>query len=91
MLIWLPESLQFMALRGKSPKTLARWLNQIDPGVNASAADQFVVREENKPGIPIIHLFREGRAVPTDPVLGRQFHELAESLLARELAANRRA
>jgi len=65
MLIWLPESLQFMALRGKNPKTLARWLNQIDPGVNASGADQFVVREENKPGVPIIHLFREGRAVPT--------------------------
>ena len=65
MLIWLPESLQFMALRGKSPKALARWLNQVDPGVNASAADQFVVREENKPGVPIIHLFREGRTVPT--------------------------
>src|SRR5256885_13152426 len=31
MLTWVPESLQVMALRGKSPQTLARWLNRVDP------------------------------------------------------------
>jgi AAHS family 4-hydroxybenzoate transporter-like MFS transporter len=65
MLVALPESLQFMALRGKNPKTLAHWLNRVDPAVNATANDEFVVREENKAGVPIIHLFHEGRAVPT--------------------------
>ena len=65
MLVALPESLQFMALRGKNPAQLARWLNEVDPAVNASATDQFVVREENKAGVPIVHLFHEGRAVPT--------------------------
>lgn len=65
MLAALPESLQFMALRGKRPDNLARWLNRIDPTLHASAADAFVVREENKAGVPIFHLFREGRAIPT--------------------------
>jgi len=65
MLIALPESLQFMALRGKNPGQLAGWLNEVDPAVNASPTDQFVVREENKPGVPIVHLFHEGRAIPT--------------------------
>src|SRR5258706_281818 len=65
MLAALPESLQFMALRGKDPATLARRLNAVSPGLGATANDQFVVREENKAGGPIVHLFHEGRAVPT--------------------------
>jgi AAHS family 4-hydroxybenzoate transporter-like MFS transporter len=65
MLIALPESLQFMALRGKRPDKLAHWLNRMDPALRATASDQFVAREENKAGVPIVHLFREGRAVPT--------------------------
>ena len=65
MLAALPESLQFMALRGKDPATLARRLNAVSPGLGATANDQFVVREENKAGVPIVHLFHEGRAVPT--------------------------
>src|SRR5262245_27517844 len=65
MLVALPESLQCMALRGKSPAKLAMWLNQVDPSVKATANDEFVVREENKAGVPIRHLFREGRALAT--------------------------
>jgi len=65
MLVALPESLQFMALRGKSPERLAHWLNQVDPSLRASAGDRFVALEENKAGVPIIHLFHEGRAVAT--------------------------
>ena len=65
MLVALPESLQFMALRGRNPAKLARWLNQVDPSVKATPNDTFVVREENKAGVPIRHLFREGRAVAT--------------------------
>src|ERR1041384_6457937 len=65
MLVALPESLQFMALRGKSPAKLAMWLNQVDPSAQATPNDEFVVREENKAGVPIRHLFREGRAGAT--------------------------
>ena len=65
MIVALPESLQFMALRRKNPAKLAHWLNQVDPSVRATANDEFVVREENKAGVPISHLFREGRAAAT--------------------------
>jgi AAHS family 4-hydroxybenzoate transporter-like MFS transporter len=65
MIFALPESLQFMALRGKNPAKLAQWLNEVDPSLNATGNDQFVAREENKAGVPISHLFREGRAVAT--------------------------
>ena len=65
MLVALPESLQLLALRGRNRERLAHWINQVHPGIHASAADEFVVREENKRGIPIVHLFHEGRALPT--------------------------
>jgi AAHS family 4-hydroxybenzoate transporter-like MFS transporter len=65
MLVALPESLQFMALRGTSPAKLAHWLNEMNPSVKATPDDEFVAREENKAGVPISHLFREGRALAT--------------------------
>jgi MFS transporter, AAHS family, 4-hydroxybenzoate transporter len=65
MIFLLPESAQLMVLRNKSRAQLAKWLNRISPGVNATATSEFVVREENKKGVPLMHLFREGRAVAT--------------------------
>jgi AAHS family 4-hydroxybenzoate transporter-like MFS transporter len=65
MLVALPESLQFMALRGTSPAKLAHWLNEMNPSVKATPDDEFVAREENKAGVPISHLFREGRTLAT--------------------------
>jgi MFS transporter, AAHS family, 4-hydroxybenzoate transporter len=65
MLVALPESLQFMALRGKDPQQLAVWLQRVDPSIKVTGNDRFVVREENKAGVPIVHLFHEGRALPT--------------------------
>jgi AAHS family 4-hydroxybenzoate transporter-like MFS transporter len=65
MLVRLPESLQFMALRGQREQ-LARWLRRIDPAVPVTARTEFVLREEKKAGgVPIAHLFREGRAATT--------------------------
>ena len=65
MLVALPESLQLLALRGRHRESLARWINQVKPGLHASAADDFVVNEENRHGVPIVHLFRDGRALAT--------------------------
>ncbi len=65
MTIALPESLQLMVIRGKNPRNLAAWLNRIDPRVHASASAEFVVREETKSGVPVLHLFRDGRAAAT--------------------------
>jgi len=65
MYVWLPESLQFMALRAKDPAGLAGWLRRIDPTLSVTPATRFVLREENRGGVPAMHLFREGRALGT--------------------------
>jgi len=65
MIVALPESLQLMVIRGKNRRTLAAWVNRIDPRVHASESSAFVVSEEKKSGVPVLHLFRDGRAAAT--------------------------
>jgi MFS transporter, AAHS family, 4-hydroxybenzoate transporter len=65
MFIWLPESLQFLAVRRKRFDLLSRWLKQLDPSLQVDAGTQFVSSETTKSGIPFWHLFREGRAFVT--------------------------
>ena len=65
MFVSLPESLQFLTLRAKDPTRLAGWLKRIDPTLSVTPATQFVLHEENRGGVPAMHLFREGRALGT--------------------------
>jgi AAHS family 4-hydroxybenzoate transporter-like MFS transporter len=65
MLVWLPESLQFLVVRRKGRARIARWLRRIDPTVPLGPDVEFVVREENREGVPAVHLFREGRGAVT--------------------------
>jgi MFS transporter, AAHS family, 4-hydroxybenzoate transporter len=62
MLFWLPESLQFLALHGKDPEKLARWLKRVNPALTITRHTQFAVREGRQKGVPIIKLFEQGRA-----------------------------
>jgi MFS transporter, AAHS family, 4-hydroxybenzoate transporter len=64
MCFWLPESMQFLVLRNKANKVM-KWLRQIKPEAAATPSAEYVVREENRSGVPIGHLFREGRALLT--------------------------
>jgi AAHS family 4-hydroxybenzoate transporter-like MFS transporter len=61
----LPESLQFLAVRGGQQSALARWLKQLDPTIAIDAQTRFVSNEASKAGVPFIHLFREGRGATT--------------------------
>jgi AAHS family 4-hydroxybenzoate transporter-like MFS transporter len=65
MLVWLPESLQFLVVRRKDRAKIARWLMRIDPTVPSGPDVAFVVPEESREGVPVVHLFREGRAAVT--------------------------
>jgi AAHS family 4-hydroxybenzoate transporter-like MFS transporter len=65
MLWGLPESLQFLAVRHTRRDQLARWLKQLDPTLRIGAATQYMVNETSRAGVPILHLFREGRAPVT--------------------------
>jgi AAHS family 4-hydroxybenzoate transporter-like MFS transporter len=47
--VWLPESIRFLVLKGDRPQLVSRTLHRIDPAIDASAADQFVLSDELKP------------------------------------------
>jgi AAHS family 4-hydroxybenzoate transporter-like MFS transporter len=64
MLAWLPESLQFLALSGRS-REIAKWLQRIDPLTSRGTNNVYMVDEQNRKGVPVLHLFREGRALGT--------------------------
>jgi AAHS family 4-hydroxybenzoate transporter-like MFS transporter len=65
MAAWLPESLQFLAVRGRRPAEIARWLRRIRPDVPAGAGVRYLAREERREGLPVLQLFRDGRAAAT--------------------------
>lgn len=65
MIFTLPESLQFSVLRGKKLHRVANWLKRIDPDVTIEPGAEYVVSEENRSGVPVVHLFRDGRTVAT--------------------------
>lgn len=64
MVYRLPESLQFLVLRGGDPEKVRRWLRRIAPTAPLDTA-RFVVDEEKRLGVPVLHLFRDGRALVT--------------------------
>jgi AAHS family 4-hydroxybenzoate transporter-like MFS transporter len=64
MLWGLPESLQFLAVR-RNRNTLVRWLKQLDPRMPIDASTEFITNEPPRAGVPVVHLFREGRSIAT--------------------------
>jgi AAHS family 4-hydroxybenzoate transporter-like MFS transporter len=60
----LPESIQFLAVRGKNPQKVERILRRIAPEF-ASANLRPTPRDTKHEGVPVIHLFTEGRAFGT--------------------------
>jgi len=65
MLVALPESLQFLALKDKSPDRLGGWLRRVDPSTPIGPDVQFVVAEKTKEGFLFANLFRDGRTAGT--------------------------
>jgi len=65
MFFSLPESLQFLAVRRTRLDMLAYWLKKLDPSMQVNASTEFVSNEKAHRGVPIVHLFREGRSKVT--------------------------
>jgi MFS transporter, AAHS family, 4-hydroxybenzoate transporter len=65
MLFMLPESLQFLVLRGKQAGYVRTWLKRIAPDVPVDGSAQLVVREKKREGVPFVQLFQEGRVIAT--------------------------
>jgi MFS transporter, AAHS family, 4-hydroxybenzoate transporter len=65
MFFLLPESLQYLALHGKSPEKLGRWLKRVNPALTITRQTQFLVHEQRQMGVPLIKLFQQGRGGAT--------------------------
>jgi AAHS family 4-hydroxybenzoate transporter-like MFS transporter len=64
MLFALPESLQFLVVRGKQA-SVSRWIKRVAPGLAIDRDTQFVVPEQAKEGVPVVNLLTDGRARAT--------------------------
>jgi len=56
----LPESLQFLVLKGRTAQAKA-WLAKFDPTLALGPATRLAVRERDEGGAPVAELFRAGR------------------------------
>ena len=65
MFFQVPESMQFLVLRGKRPEVVANCLRKIAPSLRIDSDTRYVVPESKKTGAPVAELFRAGRARAT--------------------------
>lgn len=65
MLVWLPESLQFLAQRPAGRDRLRHWLARLNPAAPPSRDTVYFASEEHRGGVPATHLFREERTAVT--------------------------
>jgi AAHS family 4-hydroxybenzoate transporter-like MFS transporter len=62
---WLPESVRFLVSHDRPPAQIVALLRKINPRLQFPADVRFVVDEEIGKGLPVRHLFTEGRAAVT--------------------------
>jgi AAHS family 4-hydroxybenzoate transporter-like MFS transporter len=66
LLTWeLPESVRFLATAGHAPERVAQLLKRVSPNTAFAPDARFIVHEPHLAGIPVVHLFREGRTAVT--------------------------
>jgi AAHS family 4-hydroxybenzoate transporter-like MFS transporter len=61
----LPESVRFLALTGRAHERVAELLARINPKAAFAPGTLFVVHEPHLVGLPVLHLFRDGRTPAT--------------------------
>jgi MFS transporter, AAHS family, 4-hydroxybenzoate transporter len=65
LLVSLPESLAFLVNRGGDARRVAQIVSRIAPDLPDSALGLFSLTEKKLPGVPVVHLFLEGRVIGT--------------------------
>ncbi len=66
LLAWgLPESVRFLATAGHAQERVAQLLKRVSPNTAFAPDARFIVHEAHLAGIPVVHLFREGRTAVT--------------------------
>jgi AAHS family 4-hydroxybenzoate transporter-like MFS transporter len=77
-LMWryMPESMQFLVLRGRRLDRVHGWLRRIAPEVHTGPDTRYVVHETKQDGAPVVELFRAGRGPATLLLWGINFMNL---------------
>ena len=65
LMVKLPESLQFLVIQGADSQRIAGLLAHIDPGLSCPQGACFTSTESATSGVPIAHVFRDGRGLGT--------------------------
>lgn len=65
MVLWLPESLRWLVLRGGAHPRITRWLGRIAPAAAIAPDARFVTAERPRHGLPLAQVFGDGRAAGT--------------------------
>jgi len=65
MFFLLPESLQFLTLRGHNREQIAHSLQRLDPSLRLAPDTEFTTPDNRKKGVPMVQLFHDGRALGT--------------------------
>jgi AAHS family 4-hydroxybenzoate transporter-like MFS transporter len=76
MLPWLPESIQYLVLHNRPARHAVKWLRRLDPGLDIDDNTRLHVHEAAAGGVPVSHLFREGRTGVTLLLWGVNFLNL---------------
>jgi MFS transporter, AAHS family, 4-hydroxybenzoate transporter len=63
--LWLPESIRHLVIHGGEGSRVRQLLARVNSSLVFDAGTNFVVREERAAGVPVFHLFRQGRAIAT--------------------------
>jgi len=63
--VMLPESIRHIVIHGGKTERVRQLLARVNPQLIFDKNVNFVVREERVPGMPVVHLFRQGRALST--------------------------
>jgi MFS transporter, AAHS family, 4-hydroxybenzoate transporter len=61
----LPESVRFLALKGSADARVAQLLGLLNPNAALAPATRFIVDEVELSGMPVKHLFADGRTLAT--------------------------
>lgn len=61
----LPESVRFLALQEGGERQVASILSRLRPDQSFDSNTRFILHEEKRSGLPVKHLFTEGRALMT--------------------------
>ncbi len=63
--VMLPESIRHLAIHGEKSNRVRDLLARVNPQLIFAADTNFVVKEERASGMPVVQLFRQGRAIST--------------------------